>query len=130
MSELQSLSTIERMTKAVFSNDRATLEDVFAPDLSFHVRGPLPKPGDHAGLTGFLGVLGTIFELTGGEVEIEQLFCIADGPWAAEWEHAVLRRNGRTLEMNNAFVYRFDDGRIAEMWMIAAAPPSVAAFWD
>jgi ketosteroid isomerase-like protein len=130
MSELQNLSTIERMTKAVFSNDRETLEDVFTHDLSFHVRGPLPKPGDHTGLTGFLGVLGTIFELTGGEVEIEQLFCIADGPWAAEWEHAVLRRKGRTLEMNNAFVYRFDGGRIAEMWMIATAPPSAGGFWD
>jgi hypothetical protein len=32
--------------------------------------------------------------------------------------------------MNNSFVYRFDDGRIAELWMISTAPPSAAAFWD
>ena len=44
-------------------------------------------------------------------------------------EHAVLGRNGRTLEMNDAFIYRFDDGRIREMWFIAAGPAEAASFW-
>jgi ketosteroid isomerase-like protein len=43
---------------------------------------------------------------------------LAEGEWAAEWEHAVLGRDGRTLESNNSFVYRFEGGRIAEMWML------------
>ena len=48
---------------------------------------------------------------------------------AAEWEHAVLGRDGRTLEMNDSFVYRFDNGRIREMWFIAAGPAEAASFW-
>jgi ketosteroid isomerase-like protein len=130
MSEHPNVQVINRMTKAVFENDRDTLVDVFDPDMAFHVRGPLPRAGDHTGADGFLGVLGAIFELTAGDVKIEQLFCAADGRWATEWEHAVLGRNGRTLDTKNAFVYRFDDGRIAEMWMICAAPADAESFWD
>ena len=44
--------------------------------------------------------------------------------WAAEWEHATLGRNGKTLESDNAFVYRFDGDRIAEMWMFLGCRPN------
>ena len=48
-------------------------------------------------------------------------------PTAAEWEHAVLGRHGKTLESDNAFVYRFAGDRIAEMWMFLGADPESAA---
>ena len=48
------IAVIDRMTKAVFEKDRTTLGEVFADDLAFHVRGPLPQPGDYAGVDGFL----------------------------------------------------------------------------
>ncbi len=124
------VTVINRMTAAVFENDRDTLADVFTKDMELHVRGPLPRPGDHRGVDGFLEALGAIFELTDGDVKIEQLFCTAEGPWAAEWEHCALGRNGRTLETKNAFIYRFEDSRIAEMWMICAAPNGSRSFWD
>ena len=124
------IASVDRMTKAIFENDRQTLSEVFTDDLAFHVRGPLPAPGDHNGVDEFLGTIAGIFERTSGDVKIEQLCCLADGEWATEWEHAVLGRNGATLEANNAFVYRFRDGRIAEMWMVCTAPADAAAFWD
>ena len=123
-------AVINRMTRAVFENDRAGLADVLAGDLTLHVRGPLPAPGDYQGVAGFLDAIGGIFERTGGDVKIEQLCCLADGEWATEWEHAVLGRKGKTIDVNNVFVYRFHDGRIAEMWMICAAPGEAASFWD
>ncbi len=129
MSEHPNVAVINRMTKAVFENDRDTVSELFTDDMIFHVRGPLPRPGDHDGVAGFLGAMGAIFELTDGDVKLEQLFCIADGRWAAEWENAVLGRNGRTLETNNMFVYRFEGERIAEMWMISAAPVGGESFW-
>jgi ketosteroid isomerase-like protein len=122
-------AVIDRMTTAVFENDRATLAEVFTEDLAFHVRGPLPEPGDYVGVDGFLATIGGIFERTGGDVKIQQLTCLADDEWATEWEHAVLGRNGATLETQNAFVYRFRDGRIAEMWMVCTAPAGSERFW-
>jgi len=129
MNEHPNVTVVNRMTEAVFENDRDKLAEVFLEDMAFHVRGPLPRPGDHRGVDGFLGAMGAIFELTDGNVKIEQLLCAADGPWAVEWENAVLGRNGKTLETNNAFVYRFEDGRIAELWMICAAPSGSESFW-
>ena len=130
MSQHPNVTVINRMTKAVFENDRDALAGVFTDDLTFHVRGPLPRPGDHAGVDGFLGAMGAIFELTDGAVKIAQLFCVADGGWAAEWEHAVLGRNGRTLETKNMFVYQFEGDRIADLWMICAAPSGSESFWE
>jgi ketosteroid isomerase-like protein len=124
------ITAINTMTKAIFENDRRTLDEVFTDDVVFHVCGPLAAPGDYQGVTGFLHSIGSIFEKTGGDVKIEQLCCLADGEWATEWEHAVLGRNGATLDVNNSFVYRFRNGRIAEMWMICAAPAAAASFWD
>jgi len=130
MNEHPNVALINRMTKAVFDKDRETLAKLFTEDMTFHVRGALPRPGDHTGVDGFLGVLGSIFELTEGDVKIEQLFCIAEGSWAAEWEHAVLGRHGRTLDTKNMSVYEFRDGRIADIWMICSAPTGSESFWN
>ena len=130
MSEHPNVTLVNRMTKAVFENDAGTLSELFTEDMTFHVRGPLPRPGDHHGVPGFLGALGAIFQLTEGDVKIEQLFCAATDGWAAEWEHAVFGRHGRTLEVENAFVYEIRDGRIAELWMLCAAPAGSESFWQ
>ena len=92
MTQHPNVTVINRMTKAVFDNDRDTLSELFTDDMIFHVRGPLPRPGDHEGVAGFLEAMGALFELTDGDVKIEQLFCIADGQWAAEWENACRSR--------------------------------------
>lgn len=126
MSEHPNVATVNRMTKAIFDQDHEALSGVFGPDLRFHLRGPYPKAGDHDGVEGFLDVLRSFFELTGGDIRLEQKFCLATDGWAAEWEHATLGRNGKTLESDNSFVYRFEDGRIAEMWMFLGAPPDVS----
>ena len=130
MSTHPNVTVIDRMTAAVFENDRDTLADLFTQDMELHVRGPLPSAGDYTGVDGFLSALGTVFELTDGDVKIEQLFCIADDRWGTEWEHAVFGRQGRTLEAKNAFVYQFDGGRSGEMWMICAAPAGSESFWE
>jgi ketosteroid isomerase-like protein len=124
MSEHPNVTTVNRMTKAIFDGDRDALANVFADDLAFHLRGPAPEAGDYTGVDGFLGVVGRWFELTNGDIKLEQLFCIGGDQWAAEWEHAVLGRNGKTLESNNAFVYRLEGDRITEMWMFLGADPA------
>lgn len=58
------------------------------------------------------------------------MYCASTGDWVSEWEHATFGRNGKTLECDNAFNYRFENGRIAEMWMyIGALPAEAEAFF-
>ena len=113
------VTTVNSMTTAIFDQDHDALAGIFTDDLVFHLRGPAPVQGDHAGLSGLLEALGTIFEMTAGRITLDQQFCIGADGWAAEFEHATLGRPGDddTIESRNAFVYRFDGDRIAEMWM-------------
>ena len=120
---------VNRMTKAIFDQDHDALAAIFTDDLVFHLRGGgHPMAGDHDGLGGFLEVLGSMFDMTGGRIDLDQQFCVGADGWAAEWEHATLgrSRDDKTLESRNAFVYRFKDDRIAEMWMFLGAMPEHA----
>jgi ketosteroid isomerase-like protein len=127
MNETTNVTTVNRMTQAIFDGDRDTLSSIFADDFTFHLRAPIDTAGDHAGVDGLLAAIGAIFEATNGDVKLEQQFCIGTGGWAAEWEHAVLGRHGKTLESDNAFIYRFTGDKIAEMWMFVGADPGQAA---
>lgn len=129
MAQHPNVATIDRMTQAALDGDVDTLAQIFTEDMVVHVRGTFPRVGDHRGATGFANVVGYINEITKGDVKLDQLFAIADGDWAAEWERATLGRDGKTLEMHDAFIYRFEDGRIAEMWVLGAGNPEDAAFF-
>ncbi len=129
MAQHPNVTTIDRMTQAALDGDAATLSKIFTEDVVFHVRGTFPVVGDHRGVNGFLSWVGSQLEITKGDLKLDQQFAIADGDWAAEWERAVYGRDGKTLEQYNSFIYRFEDGRIAEMWMIGAGNPEDAAFF-
>jgi hypothetical protein len=128
VSDHPNVTIVNEMTKAIFNQDHDTLAKIFTDDLVFHLRGPHPMAGDHTGLGGFLGVLGSLFEMTNGQIELDQQFCLGGDGWAAEWEHATLGRKGddETLESRNTFVYRFEGDRIAEMWMFLGVLPEAA----
>jgi ketosteroid isomerase-like protein len=121
MSKHPHVETVDRMTEAIFSQDHDTLAAIFTDDFVFHHRSPLHLAGDYKGVGGLLETLGYIFEATGGDIKLDQQYCLAEGEWVTEWEHATLGRNGKTLESDNSFVYRFDGDRIAEMWMFIGA---------
>ena len=125
-SDHRNVDTVNRMTEAIFNQDHDTLAKIFTDDAVFHLRGPHPSAGDHPGVSGLLDFVGWTMEATGGQIDLDQQFCIGADGWAAEWEHATLGRNGKTIESRNAFVYRFEDDRIAEMWMFLGTLPDAA----
>lgn len=128
MPDHPNVETVSRMTKAIFDQDHDTLAKIFTDDLVFHLRGPHEMAGDHPGLGGLLGVMGSLFEATGGKIDLDQQFSLGTDGWVAEWEHATLgrTRDDETLESRNAFVYRFEGDRIAEMWMFLGSLPEAA----
>lgn len=130
MSTHPHVATVDAMTQAIFAHDLDRLGQIFAPDLVFHARGLTPITGDHVGLDGFLGAMSRLFELTEGNIKLEQRFCVGSGEYASEFEHAEITVNGHTIEANNTFVYRFENDRIAEMWFLSDATPETAAYWN
>ena len=126
MSDHPNAKIVNEMTSAIVAQDHDALAKIFTDDMVFHLRGPDPMAGDHPGVGGLLGVVGSWFEATNGQIELDQQFCIGADGWAAEWEHATLKRNGKTMKSRDAFVYRFDGDRIVEMWMFFGVLPDTA----
>lgn len=120
------VGVVDRMTKAIVDQDHDALASIFTDDYVFHFRGAAPVAGDHQGLGGMLETLGWLFEQTDGDIKLDQQFCVAADTWGSEWESAKLGRKGKTLEVENAFKYRFENGRIAEMWFYFGATPQEA----
>lgn len=118
--------TVNAMTTAIVGQDHDALAKIFTDDFTLHMRGPVPPAGDHEGVGGLLEAIGSLFEITAGDINLDQQFCIAADGWAAEWERATLGRKGKKLESMNSFVYRFEDDRIAEMWMYFGVMPEQA----
>ena len=126
MSENPNVATVNAMTAAIIDQDHDALARIFADDFVLHMRGPVPPAGDHKGVGGLLEAIGSLFELTQGQIDLDQQFCIGADGWAAEWEHATFQRKGRTMESRDAFVYRFEGDRIVEMWMFFGVLPETA----
>jgi ketosteroid isomerase-like protein len=122
MSDNANVKVVDCMTEAALTGDTEALAKVFTEDVELHVRGALPLAGDHVGAESFVALVSAIVARTKGSIDLEQKFCIGDGSWAAEWEHAKLGVDGKTYETTNSFIYRFDEGRIAEMWFINTEP--------
>ena len=97
MSDHPNAKIVNEMTSAIVEQDHDALAKIFTDDMVFHLRGPDPMAGDHPGVGGLLGVIGSWFEATNGQIELDQQFCIGADGWAAEWEHATLKRKGRTM---------------------------------
>ena len=126
MGEQSNVKVINCMTEAALAGDTEALAKVFTEDVAIHVRGGVPLVGDHVGIESFVAFVGAIVERTNGDVKLEQLFCIGEGDWAAEWEHAILGVDGESYDTLNSFVYRFENGRIAELWFINTELPTSA----
>ncbi len=122
------VDVVRAMTSAIFDQDHDTLAATLTDDFTLHIRGAVPPAGDHDGVGGLLRAIGGLVDVTDA-VDLDQQFCIGDDGWVAEWECARLSRNGKHLTSMNSFVYRFDGGRISEMWMyFGATPAEVDAF--
>ena len=126
MSEHPNVTTVNAMTAAIVEQDHDTLAKIFTDGFMLHMRGPVPPAGDHAGAGGLLEAIGSLFELTNGQIKLDQQLCLGADGWAVEFEHSTFGRKGKSLESKNAFVYRFDGDRIAEMWMMFDALPEPA----
>ena len=117
------VKTVNEMTTAIFDQDHDALAKIFTDDLVFHLRGPDPMAGDHTGVGGLLGVdrhRGSRRPTARSSSTSSSASAPTAGPPSGSTPR--WRRNGNTLESRNAFVYRFDGDRIAEMWMFLGAP--------
>ena len=115
--EHPNVTLIRKFYDARAGNDRETIREILAQDVSWHDPYPPPHGGD---LTGADAVLRDVFdkagELTGGTTRLRLYGVLADDDMAVALVHWSSAYRGRVMEGKEAAVYRIRAGRIVEAW--------------
>jgi ketosteroid isomerase-like protein len=101
--------------EAMNAGDIPRFMSYYADDVKLHARGRNKLAGDYEGKDRFMEVFGRFMEAV-GDYSFENHAYLADGEHGVILQKAKCQRGGKTLEIDEAFVMHFRDGKIAEMW--------------
>lgn len=101
---------------AIASADLDVMQDLFAPDVVWHVGGRGPLAADYEGVSAVLDLFGRLYDMADGTLAYDVHDVLADD------EHAVVlltvraRLASRDLADNAVHVCHVRDGHISEVW--------------
>ncbi len=108
---------IARMREAYLAfgkGDLDALQEIWSPDLRWHTPGTHPLAGTYEGIPAVLGFLGRVLEVTGGTFRAEPQTSCAGGDLGIAVVRLTGQRDDRTLDVVNAQLSRFVNGRVVE----------------
>jgi ketosteroid isomerase-like protein len=118
---------VQVMRDADEAMSRGDIEGFFShytADVTVHVRGQSRLAGDYQGLEQLQALFGRFMDAM-GEYSFENHAYLADDEHGVMMQNAKAMRDGRTLELQELFIFHFGDGKFAEMWYL---PTDQAAF--
>jgi len=114
MSEHPHIARMRDAYLAFGKGDLAALQEIWSPELLWHAPGKSPIAGTYEGVPAVLGFLREVLELTQGTFRAKpQTFCAGDDRGVAV-VRLTGQREGRSLDVINAQISRFDGDRIVE----------------
>jgi ketosteroid isomerase-like protein len=114
---------------AFAKGDMATLTELIADDVVWHVQGVGPLSGTYRGRDEVFGFFGRLAEETGGTFRLDVHDALAND------EHAVVlcvlsaTRGDKSIEMPVANVSHMRDGKVTEFWTATTDPVATIDFW-
>ena len=130
MSEDRNIEAVQGLFAAFQAKDMAGVRLLLADDVIFHIPGRSPISGDYRGFEQVTGFFRKAGELSGGTFKSEVKKILANGNTVMLLQHVTGQREGRSLDMDGAFVVRVEDGRWKEMWAFHFDEPQAHAFWS
>jgi len=104
--------------EAMMRGDMEPQHKLTWPDAVIHFPGQTPLSGDVRGWDEIVRWGGRLFERGGKTYGEEVLSVVADDDWGFLLTHYYAERNGQRVQDKSVNVYRFRDGRIAEIWAL------------
>jgi ketosteroid isomerase-like protein len=122
---------VRRFHDAQGRADAATLMDLLADDVVWHVPGKNLLSRDYRGKAEVAGFWARARELSGGTVRTELLDVLGSDAFGIALVRVYAEREGRSLGGQfQAFTYRIEGGKIAEFWFMVEDRYAVDAFWS
>jgi len=110
--------TLRRIDEAQGRGDLEAFFGYFADDVKVHVRGKNKLAGDYEGKNN-LQTLFSRFMEAAGDFTFEGHAYLADDEHGVTLQKGIYRRGGQTLELDEAFIVHFREGKVSEMWYLA-----------
>ena len=110
---------LRRYSDTLAAGKAADVLPFYAEDLVLHIPGRSPHAGTYTGQEAVLEYYTRLFRDTDGRFEnLGVLDILASDTHAASLVHWRVHRGDRIMEIDRVVVYRIDDGKIAEIWVL------------
>lgn len=129
MSDHPHAVVMRRALQAFQSGDVPVLEELFHPDLLWHVPGRSQVSGVHAGRPAFFAFLGKLMELSGGTFKVDNRSVLTDEAGGVFVDQVTAEREGRRLDQSLLLRVRIEGGRIVEGFDHFYDTAAWDAFW-
>lgn len=131
MSEHPNAVRLRGYYHALADGDFAALLEMMSPDVAFHVPGDGVLAGEYRGIQEVATLAMRAREETGGTFSFALTDVLANDVYAVGLHRWTAERRGRSMEMSNINVYRFNEqGRIAERWEFIEDQRAHDDFWS
>ncbi|MFZ4894834.1 nuclear transport factor 2 family protein [Plantibacter sp. Mn2098] len=128
---MTALDTFNRYLASLEAGDMGALAATLHPGVVWHQPGAHPLAGDHVGPDAVLGLLGGMMERSAGSLIVATESSIAGGDLVAATVCFTAKRDGRAdLDQHGVDVFRIQDDRIVEVWLMSENQPAEDLFWS
>ena len=119
------VETMRGIDEAMKRNDLDAFFANFTDDVKVHISGNHKLSGDYDGKSQLQDVFGRFIEAAGSNYSFENHAYLADDEHGVTLQTSHFDRDGKKLELREAFILHFRDGKVSEMWYM---PFEAAAF--
>ncbi len=130
MAEHPNVALLRRGYEAFGKGDMATITDLFAEDVVWHLPGNNPISGDHKGRDAVFAVFAKVAELTGGTFKIELHDALANDQHAVALTRATASRQGKQINVLESAIYHVRNGKVTEFWSFSQDQRLNEEFWS
>ena len=130
MAEHPNAGLLRRGYEAFDKGDMATLTEVFAADVVWHLPGTNPISGVHRGRDAVFAVFAKVGELSGGTFKIELHDVLANDEHTVALTRATGSRQAKQLNSLDTDIYHVSNGKITEFWSLAEDQRLTDEFWS
>jgi len=108
---------VRRGYAAFSTGDMATLDELFADDITWHASGRSVVSGDFEGKEAVFAYFGRLVQETGGTFRIEVHDVLANDEHVVALTTASAERQGKSLEnAKGVQIFHIRDGKVTESW--------------
>ena len=130
MTDHENLDLLRRGYAAYSSGDLATINELFADDVVWHVGGRSPLARDYTGKEQVFGFFAKLQELSDGTSKVEVHDLLANDEHGVALVTTSATRGGQSHDGRATHVFHLRDGKVTEFWDAYTDQYAQDEFWS